>query len=107
MAKATLKIPEKYRAWIDARNRFHLTDTQVQMARELGLNPNKLEKLAHENEAYSKKPLPEYIEETYLKRFDNRPPEGVRSIEQIIVDQREKKAERKAGQDPAATENEA
>lgn len=40
-------IPQKYQAWIDARKRYRLTDGQVQMARELGLNPNKFGKLAN------------------------------------------------------------
>ena len=30
-------IPEKYQIWIEVRKRYHLSDTQVQMARELGL----------------------------------------------------------------------
>ncbi len=31
--------------WIEARKRFHLSHAQVQMARELGMNPKKLRKL--------------------------------------------------------------
>lgn len=92
-------IPQKYQVWIEARKRYRLTDAQVQMARELGLNPNKFGKLANEKQELWKKPLPEFIEETYFKRFGRSRPEVVRSIEEIVRDQREKKAERKARQE--------
>ena len=88
-------IPQKYQVWIEARRRYHLSDAQIQMARELGLNPNKFGKLANEKQEPWKKPLPEFIEEIYLKRFGRTKPEVVRSIEEIVQDQRDKKAERK------------
>ncbi len=91
-------IPEKYQVWIDARKRYHLSDVQVQMARELGLNPRKFGKLANEKQEPWKKPLPEFIEEIYFKRYGKKQPEEIRSIEQIVQDQREKKAARKARQ---------
>ena len=98
MAKNRI-IPDKFKVWIDARKRFHLSDAQVQMARELGLNPHKFGKLANEKQEPWKKPLPEFIEEIYFKRFGKRRPDVVRSIEQLVQDQREKKAERKARKD--------
>jgi len=94
MAKK-VTITQKYQVWIEARRRYHLSDVQVQMARELGLNPNKFGKLANEKQEPWKKPLPEFIEEIYYKRFGRRQPEIVRSIEQLVQDQREKKADRK------------
>jgi hypothetical protein len=95
MAKKQI-IPQKYQVWVEARRRYHLSDAQVQMARELGLNPHKFGKLANEKQEPWKKPLPEFIEEIYFKRFGKRRPDVVRSIEQLVQDQREKKAERKA-----------
>jgi hypothetical protein len=80
MAK-NLIIPNKYKIWIEVRKRSHLTDAQVQMARELGLNPHKFGKLANEKQEPWKKPLPEFIEEIYFKRFGKRLPEVVRSTE--------------------------
>lgn len=88
-------IPQKYQVWIDARKRYRLTDAQVQMARELGLNPNKFGKLANEKQEPWKKPLPEFIEEIYFKRFGRSMPEVVKSIEEMIQEHREKNAERK------------
>jgi hypothetical protein len=94
MAKSQA-IPEKYRIWIEVRKRYRLSDAQVQMARELGLNPRKFGKLANEKQEPWKKPLPEFIEEIYFKRFKKKQPDIVRSIEQLVRDQREKKEERK------------
>src|SRR4030095_7486821 len=39
MTKNKPRIPEDMQRWIDARKRFHLSHAQVQMARELGMNP--------------------------------------------------------------------
>ena len=39
------RIPERLEVWIDVRKRHHLSHAQVQMARELGMNPKKLGKL--------------------------------------------------------------
>jgi hypothetical protein len=89
-------IPDKYKIWIDVRKRYHLTDSQVQMARELGLNPHKFGKLANEEQETWKQPLPEFIEEIYWERFGKRKPDVVRSIEQLVQDQRKKKADQKA-----------
>jgi hypothetical protein len=94
MAKSQA-IPEKYRIWIEVRKRYRLSDAQVQMARELGLNPHKFGKLANERQEQWKKPLPEFIEEIYFKRFKKKQPDRVRSIEQLVRDQREKKEARK------------
>ena len=97
-------IPDKYQVWIEARRRFHLSDVQIQMARELGLNPHKFGKIANDKQEPWKKPLPEFIEEIYFKRFGKKQPDLVRSIEDIVQGQREKKAERKARQAKAAEE---
>jgi hypothetical protein len=57
------------RAWIDARQRHHLSDAQVQMAREVGMNPAKLGKLDNHDQEPWKTPLGAYIQHRYLKRF--------------------------------------
>jgi hypothetical protein len=95
MAKKQV-IPQKYQVWIDARRKYHLTDAQIQMARELGLNPKKFGKITNEKQEPWKKPLPEFIEEIYFKRYKKKEPDVVISIEQLVQVQRAKKAERKA-----------
>ena len=93
---AKKKTPEKYRIWIDARKRFHLSNAQIQMARELGMNPKKFGKLANHKQEPWKAPLPDFIESIYFKRFGKRQPDQVTSIEQLVKAQGKKKAEHRA-----------
>ena len=90
------KLSPKYQAWVDARKRFHLSHAHVQMAREIGLNPKKLGKLANHKQEPWKEPLPDYIQTLYRKHFNKEWPDNVRSIEQMVEDRKRKKAERKA-----------
>ena len=68
------------RDWIEARKRHRLTDAEVQMARELGMNPKKLGKLDNHKQERWKMPLKEFIAHLYFKRFGRRMPERVVSI---------------------------
>ncbi len=45
MAKKKGKANQAMQAWIDARKRHHLSHAQIQMARELGMNPKKFGRL--------------------------------------------------------------
>jgi len=64
------------------------------MARELGMNPKKLGGKANHRQEPWKLPLPQYIEELYLKRFKKKRPDNVRSIEQMVEAKKRKQAER-------------
>ncbi|MCK4761481.1 MAG: hypothetical protein KAW12_04715 [Candidatus Aminicenantes bacterium] len=88
-------IPNKLKPWLEARKRFRLSHTQIQMARELGLNPNKFDQLANDKQQPWKIPLPAYIEKLYFKRFKKTKPEKVLSIEQSVKETRKKKEEKK------------
>jgi hypothetical protein len=88
------KLSPKYQVWVDARKRFQLSHAQIQMARELGLNPKKFGKLANHQQQPWKAPLPVFIENVYFKRFGKRQPDDVRSIEQIVKDRKRRRAER-------------
>jgi hypothetical protein len=55
--------------WIEARNKYHLSDMHIQMARELGMNPKKFGGLANHKQEKWKSPLPDFIEDLYYKRF--------------------------------------
>jgi len=85
---------QKLQAWIDARKRHRLTHAQVQMARELGMNPHKLSKMDNHDQEPWKMPLPQYIEHLYCKRFGQERPDVVLSIEESIRRDEEKKAQR-------------
>lgn len=93
-----VRIPTDLQPWIDARKRFRLSHAQVQMARELGLNPKKFGKLANHKQEPWKMPLPQYIEYLYFKHCGRERPDIVVSIEERARQIAAKKAARKAAQ---------
>jgi hypothetical protein len=81
--------------WIVAQKKHKLSDKHVQMARELGLNPDKLGKIDNHKQEPWKAPLKEFIEDNYMKQFKKPEPDNIRSLKQIIDDEKGKKSERK------------
>jgi hypothetical protein len=77
------------------RKRYHHSDMQIQMARELGLNPQKFEKKQMKNKDLED-PLPQSIEAIYFKQFYKIQPDFVQSMEEMIQALRQKKTEKKA-----------
>jgi len=104
MAKKKEKTNQKMQAWIDARKRHHLSHAQVQMARELGMNPEHLGKLDNHGQEPWKMPLARYVEHLYLKRFGRPCPDGVMSIEERLRLEQEKKEARRAARRRRAAE---
>lgn len=101
---ARKKPNPKMQAWIDARKRHRLSHAQVQMARELGMNPAKLGKLDNRGQEPWKLPLPQFIEALYAKRFGKACPDDVLSIEDRLRLEEAKKAARRGAKrqaDPA------
>jgi hypothetical protein len=91
------RLSPNLQVWIDARKRFRLSHAQVQMARELGMNPRKLGKLDNHDQEPWKAPLPQFIEQLYFKRFGRQRPELVMSIEgRARLQQAQKAARREA-----------
>ena len=80
----------------EVRRQYHLSDAQIPMARELGLNPHKFGKIANENQESWKTPLPQFIEAIYFKRFHKSQLDLVQSPEEMIQAQQVKQAEMKA-----------
>jgi len=96
MPKKSRKPSQRLQPWIEARKRHRLSHAQIQMARELGMNPGKLGKLNdHEQEPW-KLPLPKFIEELYFKRFGKSTPDVAISIEQRARLEEQKKEARRA-----------
>ena len=89
-------IPPKLSPWIEARSRFKLSHADVQMARELGMNPKKLGGLANERQEPWKVPLREFIANCYRKSYGRDAPEHVRSIEQLVKDEQKRRDLKKA-----------
>jgi len=89
------KLSQGLLDWIEARKRFRLSHAQVQMARELGMNPKKLGKLDNHRQEPWKAPLPQFIEHLYFKAFGKERPEIVTSIEERARAKEAKRAARK------------
>lgn len=81
--------------WISAQKKFRLSDKRIQMARELGLNPDKFGKLNNHEQQRWKAPLPIFIENIYFKHFKRESPETIKPLAQIIADKKKKKQLRK------------
>jgi hypothetical protein len=86
------RIPDDLQRWIETRKRFHLSHAQVQMARELGMNPQRLGSLANHKQEPWKAPLPVFIEQMYRKRFGKPQPDRVISIEERALEIAAKKS---------------
>lgn len=86
------KLPPELKKWVDARKRFKLSHAQVQMARELELNPKTFGGLANKGQQPWKAPLTGFIEQAYLKAFGKTEPDRVRSVEDEFREMEAKRA---------------
>jgi hypothetical protein len=88
-------VPPGLQAWIQARSRHHLSHAHVQMARELGMNPKRMGSIDNHDQERWKAPLPQFIEDLYLKRFGRERPDVVVTVEQRARKLEEKKKQKK------------
>jgi hypothetical protein len=100
------KLSQDLQDWVEARKRFRLSHAQVQMARELGMNPKKLGKLDNHDQESWKAPLPQFIERLYLKTFGREQPALVLSIEERARVKGAKRAARKEARRRARAQGE-
>jgi hypothetical protein len=91
-----VKLNAKQLEWVVARKGHHLSHVHIQMAQELGMNPKGFGSLDNHRQEPWKRPLPEFIETLYEKRFGRARPEAVLSIEERARHQAARKAGRKA-----------
>jgi hypothetical protein len=63
-----------------AKSKYCLTDIQIQMAGEPGMNPRKFGNLANHKQEKWKAPLADFIEELYFKRFGKEKPDTIRGM---------------------------
>lgn len=101
------RLPQQHQVWIEARRRFRLSAAQVQMARELAMNPRKFGKLANHGQEPWKLSLPQFIESLYFKRFGRDRPTVVLTVEEQARQQERRKAARKAARKRAREESKA
>lgn len=85
--------------WMVAQKRHHLSDVQVQMARELGFKPDSLRKIDNHKQEPWKTPLPQHIENLYEKRFKRERPEVIKSLKQQLLDYAAKREAKKKAKD--------
>jgi hypothetical protein len=90
-------IPPELQVWIDARRRHRLSHAQLQMARELGMNPKKLGTIDNHKQEPWKAPLPVFIETIYFKRFGRKRPAEIVTLEERAKRIAAKKPARRAG----------
>ncbi|KAF0216383.1 MAG: hypothetical protein FD174_3673 [Geobacteraceae bacterium] len=70
----------KNEEWMTAKRKYRLSDVQIQMARELGMNPKKFGSLANHKQEKWKAPLGDFIEELYYKRFRKEKPDNIQKM---------------------------
>ena len=98
------RVPDHLQVWMDARKKFRLSHVQLQMARELGLNPKKFGKLANHKQEPWKMPLPQFIEHLYRQRYGKDLPAVVMSIEEKAEMNHRKKLARRARKQAASAQ---
>jgi hypothetical protein len=96
----------KLEKWQAAQKRHRLSDKQVRMGLELGLNPDKLGKIDNHKQETWKTPLPQFIEEIYFKRFKKTTPDVVKSIKELLSDEKAKKERQKQAKEQKRKEKE-
>ena len=74
-------MTDKNKKWIEAKKKYHLSNSHIQMARELGMNPEKFGSLANHKQEKWKAPLPDFIEELYSKRFKKEKPDTIKKLQ--------------------------
>ena len=80
-------IPTRLQPWFDVAGKcYKLSHVEVQMARELGMNPKKLGKPCQSSASEPwKLPLAAFIAECYRKRFGRSAPVQIKSLEQVVA----------------------
>ena len=96
------RVPDHLQVWMDVRKKFHLSHAQIQMARELGLNPKKLGKIANHRQEPWKMPLPEFIGHLYRKQYGRDRPVVVMPIEEKVEMERRMKLAKRARKQAAS-----
>ncbi len=85
--------------WMVAQKRHHLSDVQVQMARELGFKPDSLRKIDNHKQEPWKTLLSQHIENLYEKRFKREKPEIVKSLKQQLQEDAARREAKKKAKD--------
>jgi hypothetical protein len=69
MSKKQKKRKISEDSWSLARTKYHLSSRQIEMAKNIGMNPKKFGSLIPNKSEPWKKPLGQFIESCHYKRF--------------------------------------
>jgi len=86
------KMAKNLAKWKEAQKKFRLSDKHIQMARELGMNPDKFGSLNNHKQEGWKAPLSIFIENIYFKQFKRTEPKIIRSLNQLMDKKKGKKS---------------
>ena len=93
----------KWRKWLETQKKFKLSDKHAQMARQVGLNPNKLGNLKDDKQQPWKAPLPEIIETIYFRHYGKKEPDVLRPpLKELLAAVEAKKRQQKESHAPAS-----
>ena len=67
----------KKEIWKNVKKKYRLSNMHIQMAKELGMNPQKMGKIANHKQEKWKTPLKIFIEDLYFKRFKKEKPDKI------------------------------
>jgi hypothetical protein len=82
------KTSDELLRWVEAKRQCGLSDAQVQMARDLGMNPKRLIGSESTTQGLKQTPLALRIENLYLRRFSKLLPDSVVPLRQMLHDAR-------------------
>ena len=85
----------KLQPWFEARRRFKLSNVHIQMARELGMNPKQLG-FVDGRDGQTNVPLPDFIAQCYRQHFGRNGPEQIRSLEEMMEWDKQRRVEKQA-----------
>jgi hypothetical protein len=99
----SFRLPADLQVWVEARKRHRLSHAQVQMARELGMNPQKLGKIDNHRQEPWKAALPQFIERLYREGFGRDRPLDARPLRRLRAPRERRSTARDAGRRAVAS----
>jgi hypothetical protein len=94
------RIPHKFMPWINVRKKFNLSHADIQMARELGMDPKRIRQPANPDPKQNGRlPLAMYIAGMYEERFGKAEPDDVKSMEELAAEHLARREAKKASQE--------
>ena len=88
VAMTARETAARLQAWAKVRRQYALTDAHVQMARELGMKPDRLPRTESRTQGPAQRSLAQHIESLYRERFRKSRPDSVVPLRRALRDAR-------------------